>query len=65
MNYFSIRCLHREISATHSNVTTFSIFHSLLPVRDIVSVIILVEKCVLWGGTVEGGVPSDFCFPIL
>lgn len=55
MNYFSIRCLHREINATYSNVTTLSIFHSLLPVRDIVSVIILVGKCVLWGGAAEGG----------
>jgi hypothetical protein len=35
--FFSIRCLHREISATYSNVATLSIFHPLFHVSDMAS----------------------------
>lgn len=60
MNYFSVRGLHREISATYSNVTTLSIFHPLPLVRDIVSVIILAGKCVLGEGVVREGTTVIF-----
>ena len=62
---FSIRCLHREISAPYSNVTSLNIFHPLFHVRYYPSHHSSSRVCAGGRGFRERGYDFDFCFLIL